>query len=114
MNFKLWLENFAHDVFYHVTRTDAISSIMKDGLIPSIGERSVKLNEKPSIFLFKSVDDVENAMMNWLGDEFGDDSVTLLEIKIPDHIKVYPTSAGYEYQVFDSISPEYIKNLGEI
>ncbi len=114
MKFKLWFENTEEDAYYHVTKSNNVSSIMKNGLLPSVGDRSKKFNERPSIFLFRSRQDVEDAMMNWLGDELGDDPTTLLKIKIPHNIQVYPTSAGYERQVFDYIPPEYIQNLGEI
>jgi hypothetical protein len=114
MKFKLWFENIEEDVYYHVTKSNNIDSIMKNGLMPSVGDRSKKMNERPSIFLFKSIQDVEDAMMNWLGDELEDHPATLLKIKIPQHVQIYPTSAGYESQVFDHIPPDYIQNLGEI
>jgi hypothetical protein len=52
--------------------------------------------------------------MNWLGGELEDHPATLLKVKVPKHIKVHATPAGYEHQVFDHIPPEHITNQGDI
>lgn len=114
LSFKKFIEEAEDDnTFYHVTPSENVKSILDQGLKPSVGSRSEKLNEKPSTFLFKSKNDVEDAMMNWLGDEFEDTPVNLLKIKLPTHIKPHNT-AGFEHQVFDHIHPKHIEDLGEI
>jgi len=102
------------DTYYHVTKTSNVKSIMKNGLKPRVGKRSKKLNEKPSVFLFKTKDHVEDAMMNWLGDELGDHPATLLKVKVPKHIPVHTSPSSFEHQVFDHIPPKHIENHGDI
>lgn len=61
-------------IYYHITRKINVKKILKEGLIPKIGARSKKLKEPKGVFLFTSLSDAENAVMNWLGDEFGEDT----------------------------------------
>lgn len=48
--------------FYHVSEKKNLESIMKNGLIPQVGERSKEFNEAPSVFLFPTKDDTELAL----------------------------------------------------
>jgi hypothetical protein len=84
-------------ILYHVTLQSNLGSILKNGLIPRIGERSEKLNEKPGIFLFPSVRDMENALLNWLGEEYEDIEEPLVSLKItlPDD---FPLEAPVEFE----------------
>ena len=59
-----------HHWYYHVTPTRNLEIIKKEGLKPSIGERSAKIGEdKPRTYLFKHRDAAEDAVSNWMGDE---------------------------------------------
>lgn len=101
--------------YYHITPTENVHSIMKNGLKPSIGERSAKLGEKPSTFLFKHKTDAGDALMNWMGDEYDEDTpLSLLKVKLPKEIKAHQTEAGYEHQVFHHIHPKHIEHLGDV
>ena len=111
--FKEFISENEDNTFYHVTPSENVKSIMKTGLRPSVGDRSKKLNEKPSTFLFKNKDDAEDAMMNWMGDELENTPTNLLKIKLPPHIKAHKSSAGYEHQVFGHIHPKHIEDLGD-
>ena len=67
------------NVFYHVTTSENVKGIRAAGLIPNIGPRAQKMNEPyPYIYLFHNRDDMEDAVMNWLGDEFDDDETLIL------------------------------------
>lgn len=66
---------------FHVTPLANLNLIATNGLLPQVGERSAKLNEKPGVFLFPTYEDCETALMGWLGDEF-DDAVKLVTLKI--------------------------------
>jgi hypothetical protein len=69
---------------FHITKTANLKSIMKNGLIPTIGIRSKKIDERSSIYFFQTQEDAENGLMNWLGDEFEEDeSLALLKITLP-------------------------------
>ena len=53
------------DYFYHVTPTENVDSILRNGLIPSTPS---DFDDAPGVYLFYSVDDAANALMNWMGD----------------------------------------------
>ena len=61
-------------MMYHVTLLENLESIKKHGLIAKIGPRSKKIGEPVSaIYLFPDLDYANDAVVNWLGDEFDDD-----------------------------------------
>lgn len=109
------IENAGDDVtLYHVTPTANMASIRSAGLVPLMGDRSSKMEDDPAIFLFKSKDDADDAVSNWLGDEFDEDEgLTLLQITVPRSF-IIPSSAEYEVMVKDVITPDRIIDLGEI
>ncbi len=96
-------------VGYHVTPTRNIPRIMQQGLVPKTGMRARLLSEPAAgIYLFPSVADAENAIENWLGDQFGETvPLALLEVKIPPGSTFIPC-ADYEIIVANPIPPENI------
>ena len=53
---------------YHVTRKNNLNSIYKNGLEPKVPiDYGIDGDEK-GIYLFKSIDDTENALYNWFGE----------------------------------------------
>lgn len=101
--------------FYHVTVSENLESIMEKGLVPSVGERSEQLGEGASIFLFPSQEDAEDAVANWLGDQFDEDTAfALLEIYIPVEIEIHRSeNVDWEVSVHDPIPPNCIKVLSK-
>ena len=99
-------------LLYHVTPTKNIKSIAKEGLKPGIGDRSNKImREKSGIYVFPSRLAAEDAVMNWLGDEFEDEPLTMLKIDtsgLEDHIS---KGAGYEFIIDTIIEPNRIKKV---
>jgi len=77
---------------YHVTLRENLSSILNNGLIPSIGERSSQLTEDSlplesikRVYLFPTKDDCDTALGQWLGDEFEDveeDGLVIIEVDL--------------------------------
>lgn len=60
------------NTMYHVTREHDLGSILRDGLIPQVGERSVSLGEhEPRVYLFATLDAVMDAQ--WLYEGFDED-----------------------------------------
>lgn len=58
---------------YHVTLAENLTSILREGLQPRIGERSAELGEEvPRVYLFPSREDCETALSSWLGECFED------------------------------------------
>lgn len=94
---------------YHVTTAGIARKILKHGLLPGIGKRSRQIEKRPAIHLFKTYDDVENALMNWLGEEFGENiKLALLRVKIP-YNAIVVEGAGYEIVVLSRIPAKNIK-----
>lgn len=107
-------EDKANNVVYHVTPTRNIKKIMQQGLIPAVGDRSKKItDEKSGIFTFPDKTSAEDAIMNWLGDEFDDDEdLSLLAINI-DGLRT-TKGADYEIIVTDKINPSRIKIVQDV
>lgn len=104
----------APTVFFHVTPTKNLRKVKKNGLVPNIGDRSASIGEgTPMIYLFGSKDDAEDAVINWLGDEFDEDeSLSLLAVTLPPGVEAI--KQAFEYVVTEGIPSECLKNLGEI
>jgi len=93
---------------YHVTTYKKSIRILNYGLVPRIGKRSLKLERYKAIYLFKTYADVENALMNWLGDEFKENErLSLLKVKIPNNA-VIKEGVGYELVVLSKIPAKNI------
>ena len=98
---------------YHVTPVKNLKQILKQGLVPQIGTRSELLGEpQPAIFLFRSILDAEEALMNWLGDEFEDEPLALLKVNLP--LDLAHKEQDFETQVFEKIPPQNIWFLKEL
>lgn len=98
-------------ILFHVTKKRNLQKISRDGLIPSKGARSRKLSEpRPAIYLLRSMADVEDAIMNWLGDEFDEDEeLVALKVLVPKGFEV--ARVAFEYQVFRKIPPSAILEI---
>jgi hypothetical protein len=102
-------------MYYHVTPTENVSRIMSEGLVPQTGGRSKWFGEnEDAIYLFKTMEAVENALMNWLDVEFGDEPLTLLGVELPPNAKTLPTTAHeFELMIATPIPPEYLQIISE-
>ena len=72
---------------YHVTLESNLKSILSLGLIPSIGERSENLGEtEKAVYFFNSLQECDNALWNWLGEEFEDieEDLVIIEVNIDE------------------------------
>ena len=99
---------------YHVTPSFNVDSIQKDGLQPRIGERSLSAGEKtPAVFLFANKDDLEQALLNWLGEMFEDEELVILEIQLPLGYKQFLVKSEYEITCSVTIPPRYIQFFDE-
>jgi hypothetical protein len=100
---------------YHVTETSKVPDILKYGLIPQIGPRSEFIGETlPSIYLFKDILDVEDAVCNWLGDEFDANvNLSLLKVFLPKNAIIHSDIGADMYEVVcrTPIPPENISIL---
>jgi hypothetical protein len=82
------MSNSTDKAVFHVTLRKNVDSILISGLEPRIGKFSSKLGENiPRVYLFPAAIDMENALMNWLGEEleeeYGEDcDVIILKIDV--------------------------------
>jgi hypothetical protein len=98
---------------YHVTPASNLDSIMKAGLRPQVGARSSQIpGEQSAIYCFPDKTSLEDAMMNWLGDEFDEDEeLALLEIDTSNLTGEYTPNAEFEIAITSLIPPNRIKVL---
>lgn len=101
--------------YFHVTPKKNIESILANGLIPQIGERSQEIGEvQEAVFLFPNFEEMNNALTNWLGDCFEEvDELVILQIDLPKDFPIYREidSNGndfYEVHCQCDIPEEYI------
>ena len=78
------LKNKEHR-YFHVTPKKNLSAIQKEGLLAQIGDRSQEAKEDAeAVFLFPSKEDMDNALLNWLGQAFEEeDELIILQIDLP-------------------------------
>lgn len=112
----LRLNEMGTETYYHVTTERASRKILVNGLSPRTGKRSKILGEPvPAIYLFKSVDEAEDAVMNWLGDEFNENAVlVLLEVKVPSDFGIVKEEGQFEAKSTTPIPARYIKLVKEL
>ena len=77
--------------YFHVTLKQNMGSILANGLIAQIGERSKEIGEsQEAIYLFPNREEMETALANWLGECFeDDDDLVILQIDLPEDFPVY-------------------------
>lgn len=111
--FKCFLTDSVSDkvIGYHVTSMKNLMRINEDGLIPNIpGD----FNDVKGVYLFKTRDDMHNALMGWFGErieeweeEFGESYNEVCLVVDITGLKVLD-STGYEFTCLDRISPDRI------
>jgi len=100
---------------YHVTPAVNLDNILMQGLIPQTGDRTRKIEgEKPAIYCFPDKVAMEDAMMNWLGDEFEEDeALALLEIYTTGLKGQVTEGAEYEVAITSKIPPQNIRVISK-
>ena len=117
LNLKEWAIdlNDYNTEYYHVTLSKSVKSILNKGLIPKLGERSLEIGEKEKlIFLFPSEEDMECAVMQWLGDWYEDKygenvKLSCLKINLPYDFPIKNGEVSYECISKNIIPAKYIK-----
>lgn len=108
--FLLFEQELPAQIYYHVTPQYNTDNILRSGLLVQQGERSKQLNEADGVFLFRSVDEAEDAVMNWLGDEFDDDEpLDLLQISLPSTFPLDNDPNSFEVISRLDIPPSFIQ-----
>ena len=101
--------------FYHVTKTENLEKIIKEGLVPKIGELSKIANEEiERIYLFPNEDDMNTALSSWFGECFEEDEeLSSLNIDLPDDFPIFEGEVEYEAYSYDIIPSKYISFFRE-
>ena len=116
-------ENEVKISLYHVTPLDQVGTILETGLKPLVGPRSEGMELEPRVYLFGGLEAVEQALMNWFGDEMQGDEwrsgYAVLRIDLPaDWFKqrrvlktFHPDGAepSWEWSTREAIPSEYIE-----
>lgn len=102
---------------YHVATDTSWEHIECHGLTPAQGERSSSAGERePKVFLFGSRQDVEDALGNWLGEEFEDHEGDLVIIETDTPNDAEPTfpdaDASWEWSTASAIPAAALRVVG--
>jgi hypothetical protein len=97
-------------IAYHVTPTKNVRSIMREGLVPEVGDNSSSYGENEErVYLFPTLDDVEGALSSWLGEQFEEDILALLQVDVSG-IDL-GSDVDFEVYTHEIISPDRITIL---
>lgn len=97
--------------FYHVCTGANLLSILEHGLVPTIGERSVQVENTPAVFLFSTRLACEEAVQNWLGELFDEkDELFVLEVILPQDVTL-KSDVEYEVKTASPIPADCIVNV---
>lgn len=108
----LILENKTEDYAFHLTKKSNIQSIKQYGLRPSIPVDMP--SEEEGVYLFKTREYAEEALMNWYGDRYDDnEEFVLLTIDVSD-LRLFGTLVDYEYVCYENIPPKNIVKIENI
>lgn len=97
---------------YHVTPTANLPAIKEQGLVPQIGPRSQQLGEATAqVYLFPTLTAAEDALMNWLGEEFDEDEpLTMIAVDV-DGLHLAGHEVGFEVVTTSLITPERLRQF---
>ena len=123
-NFKQFVnENVNEQNFaYHVTRRKNLNSINKKGLEPRIPIDYGIAGDVKGVYLFKTIEDTQNALYNWLGERIEEweekndkeyDEV-VLKININGLEEHLIDSVEYEWTCLVNIEPSRIVDIFEM
>jgi hypothetical protein len=123
-NFKQFVNETVNEpkFAYHVTRRKNLNSIKKKGLEPRIPIDYGTDGDVKGVYLFKTIEDTQNALYNWLGERIEEweeennkeyDEV-VLKINISGLEEHLIDSAEYEWTCLVNIVPSRIVDLIEM
>jgi hypothetical protein len=110
-------ESHSKVIGYHITFKHLIDVIKEEGLKPQVPS---DMEDIEAVYLFKTIDDAKNALMNWLGERIEEmeeeQDMTFeelcLEIDLTG-LEIVDT-VEYEWACLDLITPDRILSIFEI
>lgn len=109
---KSLIENIENKL-YHVTKKSNLSSIRKNGIRPS-ALSPVDIGDRPSIFLFKDRNEMEDSVVNWMETKFDENEPLVCLTINPNGLKIYPSSVEWEVLCFDVIPWNHIIKVEDL
>lgn len=99
---------------WHVTPLSNVKAILEKGLLPAIGIRAQKIQEaRAGVYCFKSGISLKNALTGWLGEEFEDTTLCVLEVSVDVEIDDLLDEGHFEVVLREPVSPGRIRVLVE-
>ena len=103
---------------YHVTPYKNWKKVKKHGLLPRAGRRGFAADDpdEPRIYLFESPETADDAMTNWLVDEYPEDRFfALIQVEVYGTSRIYddPEVAG-SYFVLTPLAPGQLKLYSKV
>lgn len=97
---------------YHVTTESALSSILKQGIVPAIGPRSLMLGEtQPAIYFFSKDTEVEDGLVNWINNAFSEEEILyVLECNL-EGLDITSQENQFELVCRQAIAPSLITKV---
>lgn len=94
---------------YHVTSRGNLDSILEHGLTPRTGPNAAQLGEtEHAVYCFSSMGACEDALMNWLGEQFDeDDALVILTVRV-DGLALRLAEVEWEVAIRETVPPERI------
>jgi len=118
---KKFNENFNDSIYgYHVTSRKNLKSIMETGLEPRVPEDYGVNGDIKGVYLFKTLDDTENALFNWLGErieeweEENDEEYDEVVLKVDLSGLYLLDSVEFEWTCLEHINPSRIVEIIEM
>lgn len=99
-------ENVNSKYAYHVTSRKNLKSIMKKGLEPRIPEDYGENGDIKGVYLFKTLEDTENALFNWLGERI--EEIEEETGKEYDEIVLKVDISGLQEKLLDTVEYEWV------
>ena len=106
----IWEAYSKSNYMYHVTPAENIKHILKDGLVPTKGSNSQTYGEEQdNVYLFPTIEDAEDALGNWLGDQYEDEDISFSLLQVDVTGLPLKSETEWEYYTQSVISPDRIK-----
>ena len=99
-------------IFYHVTLSRNVPSILKNGILPSINK---EMSDKKAVYMFKDRDELEDTLMNWLDDKFPENApLSILKINGTGLNIEHDPNVGFEVLTQNIIPPSKIIDVEKV